>query len=123
MPVCDFTDMLTSHLDSESLMVLDENYNVIAHSDHEQIGTNFSSQSFISELNALHNDHGQYDIALNASDYKVTYRKSAYNNWTYISVIKISELNKQSNSIGWFTLLISTVILLGAIIIFIYCIK
>ena len=26
VPVCDFTDMLTSHLDSETLMVLDENY-------------------------------------------------------------------------------------------------
>lgn len=116
VPVCDFTDMLTSHLDSESLMVLDENYNVIAHSDHEKIGTNFSSQSFVSELNTLSNDHGQYDIALNASDYKVTYRKSAYNNWTYISVIKISELNKQSHSIGWFTLLISIVILLGALL-------
>ena len=117
VPVCDFTDMLTSHLDSESLMVLDEDYNVITHSDHEKIGTNFSNQSFISELNVHPNDKGQYDIALNGSDYKVTYRKSAYNNWTYISVIKISELNKQSNSIGWFTLVISSVILLGALII------
>ncbi|WP_342504809.1 helix-turn-helix domain-containing protein [Sporosarcina sp. FSL K6-2383] len=116
VPVCDFTDMLTSHLESESLMVLDENYTVIAHSDSKEIGTNFSSQSFISELNELQNNKGQYDIALNGSDYKVTYRKSAYNNWTYISMIKISELNKQSNSIGWFTLLISTVILLGAIL-------
>ena len=31
-------------------------------------------------------------------------------------MIKISELNKQSHSIGWFTLIISAVILLGALI-------
>ncbi|WP_203247592.1 helix-turn-helix domain-containing protein [Sporosarcina beigongshangi] len=116
VPICDFTAMLASHLESESLMVLDENYTVIAHSDSEQIGANFSSQSFISKLSEQQKNNGQYDIALNGSNYKVTYRKSAYNNWTYISVIKISELNKQSHSIGWFTLLISIVILLGAVI-------
>ena len=59
---------------------------------------------------------GNMTSAQNGSDYKVTYRKSSYNNWTYISMIKISELNKQSHSIGWFTFIISSIMFIGILI-------
>lgn len=117
IPLCHFTDILTSNLDSETIMVLDENYNVVGHSDFANINKSFANQSFVSELASLEEDKGQYNVHLNGSDYKVTYRKSSYNDWTYISMIKISELNKQSNSIGWFTFIISSIMIFGILIV------
>lgn len=116
IPICDFNNIITSNLDSETIIVLDENDVVIGHSDSSKVGHNLSDASFINDLNALTADVGQYDLALDDSDYKLTYRKSAYNNWTYLSMIKISELNEQSNAIGWFTFIISAIILTGVII-------
>ena len=116
IPICHFTDILTSNLNSETIMVLDENNRVVGHSDFANINNDFSNQSFISELSSFKDDNGQYDVVQNGSDYKVTYRKSSYNNWTYISMIKISELNKESHSIGWFTFIISSIMFIGILI-------
>ncbi|AOV08607.1 helix-turn-helix domain-containing protein [Sporosarcina ureilytica] len=116
IPICDFNNILASNLDSETIIVLDENDVVVAHSDLSNIGDDLSDAPFIIELNAIKSDFGQYDLTLNESDYKVTFRKSAYNNWTYLSMIKISALNEQSNSIGWFTFITTTIILIGVII-------
>ena len=63
VPICHFEDILTSNLNSETIMVLDENYNVVGHSDFSNIGKDFSNQSFISELSSFKNDNGQYDVS------------------------------------------------------------
>lgn len=116
IPICDFKDILTSKLESETIMVIDEYGNVVGHSDFSKIGKNLSSMPFLSELSSNTEDVGQYNVVQNDTDYKVTYRKSTYNNWTYISMIKISELNKQSRSIGWFTIIMSAIILIAVLI-------
>ena len=76
----------------------------------------FSNRPFTAELSSQKNNAGQYDASNDGSDYKVIYRKSDYNNWTYLSIIKISELNKQSRSIGWFTFIIGSIMFLGILI-------
>lgn len=116
IPICDFDKILASNLESETIFVLDENDIVIGHSDSSKVGEDFSKLPFIVQLNESKNIFGQYDIPLDESDYKVTYRKSHYNNWTYLSMIKIKELNAQSSSIGWFTFLVTSIILIGVII-------
>src|SRR5690625_154772 len=116
IPVCSFKDILTQNLESETIAVLDENYTVIGHSDFENIGTDFSNEPFVTKLDKMTEDVGQYDIARDDGDYTVTYRKSSYNGWTYMSIIEMSELNKQSKSIGWFTLIIGSIILVGVLV-------
>lgn len=113
LPICNFTDILTTNEESEEFMVLDEDFQVIGHSDFSNIGRDFSQETFTSKLSSLDVDVGQFDITKDGQDYKVTYRKSTYNNWTYISIIKLSELNKETISIGWFTFIMSAIILVG----------
>ena len=116
IPVCSFRDILTQNLESETIAVLDENYTVVGHSDFDNIGTDFSNEPFVTKLDKMTEDVGQYDITRDDGDYTVTYRKSSYNGWTYMSIIEMSELNKQSKSIGWFTLIIGSIILIGVLV-------
>lgn len=116
IPICYFQELLQPNSSSESIMVLDENYYVVGHSDFNQIGENFSRKSYVQLLNSQQEDLGQFDIYIDDSDYKVTFRKSPYNGWTYLSVIELSELNKQAQSIGWFTFFISIIMLLSILI-------
>lgn len=111
IPTCKFTDIISKKLDSETTIIVDRNYNVIAHSDSNKIGKNFSNESYISSLLNLESESGQFNTIINETDYKITFRNSEYNGWTYISLIKISDLNKQASSIGWFTLVICTILL------------
>lgn len=38
-------------------------------------------------------------------DYSINYLKSAYNNWTYLSITSLADVTKDSKAIGWFTLI------------------
>jgi len=116
IPVCNFSDILTKNLESETVMVLDENHQVIGHSDFNNIGKDFSNEPFISNLNESDEETGQFNIVRDDGDYKVTYRKSNFNHWTYISMIEMNEFNKQTSSIGWFTFIICSIMLIGILI-------
>ncbi|MEK4850715.1 helix-turn-helix domain-containing protein [Paenibacillus sp. FSL H7-0756] len=41
----------------------------------------------------------------------MTYRKSTFNDWTYISLFSIEQITAESRAIGWYTLTIGTVML------------
>src|SRR5699024_2568278 len=66
---------------------------------------------------ALKEDSGQYNVIKNGNDFNVTFRKSQYNDWTYLSMVEIDELNKQSSSIGWLTLFICIMMIIGILIV------
>ncbi|WP_202076575.1 helix-turn-helix domain-containing protein [Caldalkalibacillus salinus] len=110
IPVCKLTSLMSHPLDSEKIMILDETFQVIAHSDPEFIGRDMSNHE-LTRLKESGLSEGQFNITLNETDYKVTFRQSDFNQWTYLSVIKISDLNKESSSIGWFTFLICVLLL------------
>jgi YesN/AraC family two-component response regulator len=112
IPICKFSSILSQNSEIETTIILDEKFQVIGHSDYGNIGKNFSNEDFIISLIDLDHNTGQYNMEIDETDYKVTYRKSSYNGWTYLSLIKISDLNKQSSSIGWFTLYICTFLLI-----------
>jgi YesN/AraC family two-component response regulator len=112
IPICKFSGILSQNSELETTVILDEKFHVIGHSDFGNIGKDFSNEDFIKSLLTVDHHSGQYNLEINENDYKATYRKSNYNGWTYLSLIKISDLNKQSSSIGWFTIYICTFLLI-----------
>ncbi|WP_088102803.1 helix-turn-helix domain-containing protein [Halalkalibacter urbisdiaboli] len=116
IPTCELTPFIASNIDIESIIILDEDLNVVGHSDKSFIGQDFSEVEYI---NSLDNSKraGQFNTAINNTNFKVTFRKSEYNDWTYLSVIKISDLYKQSNAIGWFTFFICAALLILSLIV------
>ncbi|WP_339147502.1 MULTISPECIES: AraC family transcriptional regulator [unclassified Sutcliffiella] len=111
IPACTFNEIMGQKPETETTIVLDDKYQVVGHSSFNKISDDLSELDYLNELKAAEDKSGQFNIDLNGTVYKITYRKSDYNNWTYVSLISISNLNQQSSSIGWFTLIACCILL------------
>lgn len=114
VPSCSLTKIMEKKVDSEFYMILDSNQQIIAHSNPKKIGETFGNSQEI--LAAIDQESGQFNQVIEGTDYKVTYQTSRYNHWTYLSFIKMSDLNKQSSSIGWLTFLVCSILLIISLI-------
>ncbi len=112
IPICEFSNITSQNLDLEETVILNEKFEVVGHSIQQNIGKNFSNHELIKNLQKIEQQSGQFNMEISETDYKITFRKSDYNNWTYLSIIKIKDLNKQSSSIGWFTFFICSILLI-----------
>ncbi|WP_117170703.1 helix-turn-helix domain-containing protein [Paraliobacillus sediminis] len=111
IPSCSLTNIMAEKIDSESFLIVDDSNKVIAHSNPGYIGENFEiPETIISKINTSPVD-GQFNNEIDGTDYKVTYRTSDYNDWTYLSFVKISDLNSKLSSIRWLTIAICSILL------------
>ncbi|GLO66752.1 MULTISPECIES: helix-turn-helix domain-containing protein [Oceanobacillus] len=117
IPTCTLNNIMAEQIVSETFIILDESNQIIAHSDPDSVGTNINENEDFHSLIDVNTGKGQFNSTIEDIDYKVTYRTSSYNNWTYVSLVKISDLNKQSSSIGWFTLLVCSILLIISLIV------
>jgi AraC-like DNA-binding protein len=102
--------------------ILDENNQLIAESGPKDANTAAASsegiiQSLSAKLTGETGSSGYFKQTFEGSDLGITFRKSGYNGWTYVSVVSIQAINKQSGMIGWFTLIISGSIILMTMLI------
>lgn len=92
--------------DNENLgqvMIIGEDGRVIAHPDRNEWGKDYNSTVYYQTLAASDEKTGSFTVQIDGMDYGINYLKSDYNNWTYLSIISISDLLKESKAIGWFT--------------------
>ncbi|MGP4041131.1 helix-turn-helix domain-containing protein [Gracilibacillus sp. D59] len=115
MPSCKLTNIMTKSKNQESFMILDQHRQIIAHSNPEYTG-DFQTipEPLINKITQT-NMKNQFNFSHNDTAFKVTHHTSDYNNWTYISFVKIDDLQEKSNSIGWLTLLVVSVLLMISI--------
>ncbi|CAG9620947.1 helix-turn-helix domain-containing protein [Sutcliffiella rhizosphaerae] len=116
IPACSFNDIIAVQPETETTIILDDKFQVVGHSNFSQISDDFSELDYLNQLKSTEEKTGQFNVDINGTVYKITYRKSNYNNWTYVSLISVSNLNQQSSSIGWFTLIICSVFLFFSLI-------
>ncbi|WP_130858945.1 helix-turn-helix domain-containing protein [Gracilibacillus phocaeensis] len=111
IPSCELREIMAQSNDNESFLILDEENRTIAQSNTEYTGeTSQIPQDLFEHIdnNAL---EGEFEYRLNNVDYKISYQTSDYNNWTYLSFVKLSDLHMKSSSIGWLTFWIVIVLL------------
>ncbi|MFC4402696.1 AraC family transcriptional regulator [Gracilibacillus xinjiangensis] len=112
IPTCELTEIMAGNNNSESFLILDENNQTIAHSNTAYIGEdNYIPSSLFNQIDT-DAEEGQFEYTINDIAYKITYHTSNYNNWTYLSFVKISDLHMRSSSIGWITMLIVSILLI-----------
>ncbi|WP_248927221.1 helix-turn-helix domain-containing protein [Paenibacillus hamazuiensis] len=99
-----------------SAFILDQNFRIIDHRDRAQLGKNMSEQPYLKPLLETQDALGQYTAELDGETVTVTYRKSSYNGWNYVSVASNEQVNAQNKIIGWMTLLVCLAILLVTLI-------
>lgn len=75
-------------------------------------GRSLSGEPYLQPLKEATASTGQYVSKQEGETVTVTYRKSAYNGWIYVSVASNEQVNEQNQMIGWMTLLVCFLILL-----------
>jgi YesN/AraC family two-component response regulator len=100
----------------DEMMIFDENYEMII-KDGEDILSDKSKQLMISELKGKGSQQGFYKFKGGNKNLGVSFRKSSYNNWTYVSIYNIADITKDSRTIGLVTFAICIVMILGVFIV------
>jgi len=95
-----------------STFIMDEQYRFIVHGDSNFDRSSMSDQSYINNMIESLDASGQYVAKMNGEKVTVTYRKSSYNNWYYVSVASNEQINQQSKIIGWLTVIVCIGLLL-----------
>ncbi|TBL80752.1 AraC family transcriptional regulator [Paenibacillus thalictri] len=105
-------DMLLSQSDGAGeTIVVDENGKVLAHSDQTMLGTSLASSPYMNPQLQANADHGHFSIELERTSEEVIFRKSAYNDWTYMSIVPLAAIGKESRDMGKILILNGVIIL------------
>ncbi|MFC0558282.1 helix-turn-helix domain-containing protein [Halalkalibacter alkalisediminis] len=116
IPSCSLAEMINVDELSDEVMITDENYQIIVHRDQSLIGKSLLDTKYIDSLDGFTEKTGQFDVGSKEYPYTVTYNKSDFNNWNYISFNSIDMLTQESKKIGWFTFFVITFIVLTCIL-------
>ncbi|MDT8859794.1 AraC family transcriptional regulator [Alkalihalobacillus sp. MEB130] len=112
IPTCSLADMINVDGLSDEVVITDENYRIIVHRNEELIGTSLVDAGYVSSLDAFTEKSGQFNTDSRDNSYTVTYHKSDFNNWNYISFNSIDMLTAESKKIGWITFFMITFIVI-----------
>lgn len=111
---CEYLSQLLTYVndDYSEMLILDSDFRVIASRRDRLTGADLFESDFVKRMAASEEKKGNFELDSEEGDINVTYLKSEYNGWYYVSKISIAMLMKQSRSIGWFTLSICAACLL-----------
>lgn len=95
-----------------SAFIMDERSQVIIHGDQNLVGTSLAEQPYLQKLLHSQEATGQYTARHEGEKVTVTYRKSSYNSWYYVSIASNELINKENRIIGWLTVFVCLGIML-----------
>ncbi|WP_413375463.1 helix-turn-helix domain-containing protein [Paenibacillus taichungensis] len=96
---------------AESLILDSEHHRLTSPKD--QAFSKTAMEQIVPVLLADHLASGYERLNIDGQPYGMSYRLSDYNGWTYISLVSINEIAKESRAIGWYTFWICTGVFIG----------
>lgn len=93
-------------------MILNENGETVAFSGEGEFGRDLSATPLVKEIRGIDQQEGYITSVENGNKVGVSFLKSTYNGWLYLSVVSLQEITKDSRSIGYITLMTCSSILL-----------
>ncbi|GAE30651.1 AraC family transcriptional regulator [Alkalihalobacillus hemicellulosilyticus] len=112
IPSCSLAEMINVDELSDEVMITDEDYTIIVHRDPNLVGQSLVDTHYMGSLEGFNERSGQFDVSNHDESYTVTYNKSDFNDWNYISFNSIDDLTEESKTIGWITFFMITFIIL-----------
>ncbi|MCU6796300.1 helix-turn-helix domain-containing protein [Paenibacillus sp. WQ 127069] len=113
----ELSKLLASNQELGEAMILDEDYNVLAHTDPSKIGSSMRSMEELQPIQAPKaSPVGLYYSSAGTSDVGITYRRSSYNGWMYVSVSAVNVITRDSKAIAWYTFTACLLILMVTLI-------
>ncbi|TBL78521.1 helix-turn-helix domain-containing protein [Paenibacillus thalictri] len=107
IPLKKFSDLISKQSRLGEVTILDLNYQPIASANAHGIDSGILDQ--LRQTASF--PQGSLKAMSDGISHVVTYNRSAYNGWIYVSVISVREITGESRSIGWFTLFVCLTII------------
>ncbi|MCU6792752.1 AraC family transcriptional regulator [Paenibacillus sp. WQ 127069] len=101
-------------LPTEGLVILDDQYRTIYSADSSMIGKDVSFLGYVSAISQSPDPSGYFETRIDGDAMGISYGRSSYNGWYYITMVPIDDIRKDSRSIGLYTIVVSVIILLVA---------
>lgn len=117
IPICEMKQRISSVEDGGMSIVMNENNNVVFTNNEYEEYEQTLGKDIIDKINSNRSLEDQFYYENGNDKYTITYRVSNYNGWTYINLIRITDLKASSYAIGWFTFGICIVLIMILIII------
>lgn len=115
IPACDLQALLdTNGSDLSGILVLDEQNRVVLHSDNTLIGE-AAEKAGLADPARLDGASGQYETRIGERPFSITYYRSEFNGWVYVSYDSIQNMTRESNKIGAYTFYVCLFMLLVCI--------
>ncbi|NHN29708.1 helix-turn-helix domain-containing protein [Paenibacillus agricola] len=99
---------------AEGLVILDDKYRTIFSNDASMIGKDVSVLGYVNQIRLASKPSGYFETQLNGDSMGISYGRSSYNGWHYITMVPIEDIRKDSRSIGLYTIVVSFIMLLVA---------
>lgn len=96
-------------------MILFDDHGEVILKDGNSILNEAQSRAVSFELNARPDRQGFYETRWDHHQVGISFRKSNYNGWTYVSVYNIPDITRDSRAIGWATMTICLVVVFGIV--------
>lgn len=111
VPITEISKLLTQNRRLGTTFIVDSIGIVISHPDADHIGSSIADQAYIQDIQTreageafftFYDEHEQ--------EYAVTYQRSAYNDWLYVSLTPMKVIMAESSDIKWYTLVVAAFI-------------
>ncbi|MCL6456734.1 MAG: AraC family transcriptional regulator [Gorillibacterium sp.] len=97
--------------------ILDEDDRIIAHANDSLIGTDLSAEHYMKVIRQQSDAVGVFNDKAEGSNASISFRKSTYNGWTYVSVVPTRAITHQATAIGWTSILVSAGVLIATVLV------
>ncbi len=97
--------------------ILDENLNVLADPDSRLLGRAFPDQGLLEALPDERRKLKPLQATFDHQAVSVSFQRSAYNGWLYLTLVPVADITRESKAIGWITLYICLGIIVAALIV------
>lgn len=99
-----------------SLMVVDELGNTLATDLSPEVDKGLRDSLLLQNMLQTPELNGYRIGQIGKEEYGFTFRKSSYNGWTYLSIVSLDSITRESQAIGWATIWACLIILILIII-------
>ena len=106
LPSAELSRMIPERSTLGEFYVLDGYNRVVAAANEQMVGVDISEYAFLARAYGSEEASGQYTVEADNGSNVITFLKSEYNGWTYVSRAGIKEITKESRAIGLMTLLL-----------------
>ncbi|GIP35787.1 AraC family transcriptional regulator [Paenibacillus sp. J2TS4] len=117
IPSCSLSKIIANNSDSREMMILDSDSRILIHPDETKIGQSVLATNRINpdDFTLLDNKVGQFKTGTGDGDFTVTYVRSDFNGWIYVSFTEIQQITKEAKAIGWFTVYVCLAIIVTSV--------